>query len=72
MCFRIVSRRICSMILPGTEMRLTGLSFPRSYFLPLFIMGIMFSLFQSLGTSPDCWKVEDISKKYFGLKFKVI
>jgi len=41
-------------MLLGTEVRLTGLLFPESSFCPLLKMGVMFLLFQSVGTSPDC------------------
>ena len=53
-CLGIVSRRISSMILLGTEGRLTALYFPGSSFLPFLKMGVMFPLFQSVGTSLDC------------------
>ena len=53
----IVSRRICSMILLGTEVRLTSLQFLRSYCSPFIKMGVMFPLFQSLGISPACHNV---------------
>ena len=33
-CINIASRRICSMIFPGTDRRLTGPQFPRSFFVP--------------------------------------
>jgi len=42
------------VILPGTEVRLTGLWFPESSFLPILKTGVMFPLFQAVGTSPDC------------------
>jgi len=42
------------MILPGTEVRLTGLQFPGSSFFPFLKMGLMIPLFQSVGTSPNC------------------
>ena len=41
------------MVFPGTEVRLTGLYFPRSSFLPFLKMEVMFPFFQSPGTSPD-------------------
>ena len=49
----MVSRRINSMILPGTVVRLTGLQFPASSFFPFLKMRVMFPLFQSVGTSLD-------------------
>lgn len=52
-CLNISSRRIYSMIFPGIEVRLTGLYFPGSFFLPFLKMGVMFPFFQSLGTFPD-------------------
>ena len=51
MCLYIVSSRICSMILPGTEVRLTG---PTSAFLSFLNTGLMSPVLQSLGTSLDC------------------
>ena len=41
------------MIFPGTDVRLVGLWFPGSSFLPFLKMGVMFLFFQSPGTSPD-------------------
>jgi len=38
------------MIFPGTEVRLTGLWFPWSFFLPFLKMGVVFPFFQSPGT----------------------
>jgi len=38
-CLSIASRRICSTIFPGTEVRLTGQQFPESSFLPFLKMG---------------------------------
>lgn len=51
-----VSRRICSVLLPGTEVTLAGLEFPA---LPLN-MGFMFPLFQAVGTSLDCHNFLDM------------
>ena len=56
------SRRICSMIFPGTEGRLTGRYFPGYSFLPFVKMGTMFPPFQSPGTSPDCRDFLNIRK----------
>jgi len=52
-CLSMFLRRICSIILPGTEVRLTGLQFPGSSFFPFLKMGVMFPLLQAVGTSPD-------------------
>lgn len=43
------------MSLPGTEVGLTGLEFPESSIFPLFKSGVMFSAFQPVGTSLDCY-----------------
>ena len=43
MSLNIASRRICSMIFPGTDIRLTSVQFPRSSFLSSLKMGVMFS-----------------------------
>ena len=51
MCLSVISRRICSIILPGTEMRLTVLQFPRSSFFPFLKMGVMLPLLQSVPCS---------------------
>jgi len=40
--------------MPGTEVRLTGLQVPEPSFLPFLKMGVMFPLFQSVGTAPGC------------------
>ena len=53
-CLIRASRRICSMIFPGTEVRLTGRWFLGSSFLPFLKMGTMFAFLQSPATSPDC------------------
>ena len=53
MCLSMAFRSYCYMILPATEMRLTVLQFPGSSFLPFLRMGVMFLLFQSVGTSTD-------------------
>ena len=54
-CLSIASRRVCSMILPRTELRLTGQWFPGSSFLPFLKTRMMFPFFQSPGTSSsDC------------------
>lgn len=53
MCLSTDSRKICFLIFSGTKVRLTGLQFLRSFFFPLFKMGVMFSLFHFVGTSPD-------------------
>lgn len=44
------------MVLPSTEVRLTGLPglFPGSSFFPFLKMGFKFVLFHSLRTSPEC------------------
>lgn len=47
-CCMRVAKVICSMNLPGTEIRLTGLFFPGSFFKPLLYMGVKFGNFQSL------------------------
>lgn len=47
--------RICSMIFPGTDMRLMGLSFSRSSFFPFLSMEMTFPFFQSLGISSDSY-----------------
>lgn len=49
----MASRRICSMILPDTEMGLTNQQFPGSSFLHTLKMDTMFSFFQSLWISHD-------------------
>ena len=52
-CLNISSRRICSMIFPGTVVTLTILQFPGSSYLFLIKMGIMSPFFKSPGTSLD-------------------
>lgn len=42
------------VILTGREGGLTGLQFPKPSFFPFLKMGTMLSLFQSVGTCPDC------------------
>ena len=49
------------MIFPGTEVRLTGLHFPRSAFFSFLQMGVVFPFSHSLGTSPDSYKMLDSS-----------
>jgi len=44
-------RRICSMIFLGTDLRLTGQWFSRSFFLPFLKMEVMFPFFSSLESS---------------------
>lgn len=53
-CFGIASRRVFSMIFPGTNVRLTDLLFPRTFFLPFFKVGMVLLFFQSPGASPEC------------------
>lgn len=53
-CALAVSRRIYSIILPGTELRPTGLYFPGLTSFPFWKMVVLFLLFQSVGTSADC------------------
>ena len=55
MSLNITSRRICSIIFPGTDTRFTGLLFLSSSFLPYFKMEGMFLFFQSPGTFPDSY-----------------
>ena len=52
-CPAMVSRKICSITFPGTELRLTSLSLPRSSFLPFLKTGVMFAFFQSSKISLD-------------------
>lgn len=42
------------MILLDTNVRLTGLYFPRSLLFPFLKLEVIFSVFQSVETSPDC------------------
>jgi len=41
----ISPRRICSLIFPGTVVKLTGMWFPRSFFIPPFLISRSDSLF---------------------------
>ena len=50
---KITSRRICSMIFPDTETRLTSLWVLGSSFLPFLKLGVMFPFSQSLESSLD-------------------
>lgn len=62
-CLEMVSMVICSIPFLGTEVGLTSLQFPRSYFLPFLEVWMTFPFFQSSGTSPsgyDHWKVMEI------------
>ena len=49
----MVSRISCSITSLGTEVRLMGLQFYRSSFLPFLRTGMTFTFFQYLGTCPD-------------------
>jgi len=53
MCLEIVFRVRCSMIIPGTELRLKSLQFPGFSFLPFLKMGVIFAFLKSLGTHHD-------------------
>lgn len=53
-CLDVASRRICCMISLGTEVRLSGRSFPGSFFLHFLKISVVFSFFESLEVSPDC------------------
>jgi len=53
LCCSIASSRICSMIFPRTEVRLTGWQFSGLSFLTLK-NGCDIAFFQSPGPSPDC------------------
>jgi len=64
MYLSIVSRRICSVILLGTEVRLTSLYFLRSSFFSFLKMGVMSPLFQSVPTSLDCHNCLNMMDKW--------
>ena len=51
------------MIFPGTEVRLTGLWFPWSFFLPFLKMGVVFPFFQSPTRQPQFFKYD---RKWLG------
>lgn len=53
-CFSLFSRSICSMILQRSEVRLMSLYFSRYPTFPFIKMGVMFPLFQSVGTLLHC------------------
>lgn len=58
-CFLVTPRIISSIILRGTEVRLTGLLLPEYFFLPILKIGTKFASFRSTETSQDskdCWK----------------
>lgn len=54
-CLSLYSRRICSMILQSSEVRLMGLYFSRYPTFPFIKMEVMFALFQSVGTLLYCY-----------------
>ena len=54
MCLSIASRRICFVILPSIEVRLTGWWFLGSSFLSFLETSAILPFFQPSGTSPDC------------------
>lgn len=51
MYLNIASRTICSITFPDAEVSLTALQFPESSFFPFIKLRVMFTLFQSQGTS---------------------
>jgi len=55
MCLEMVFRISCSVTFPGTKVRLTGLEFPGSSFLPFLKMGVMFSFLYNI--SSDVQKI---------------
>ena len=52
-CLHIASKRTCSMIFPGTDVRLTSLQFPSSSFLPFLKMRVKLPFIQSWRSLPE-------------------
>ena len=53
MSLNVASRSICSVIFPGTDVKLTGLVFPGSFYFPFLKIRVTFTFFLPPGTSPD-------------------
>lgn len=62
--FFIVSRMICPMIFPGTEVRLNSYCFPQSSLFSFLKMRVMFLLFLSVGTSLYCHDFSNMMDSY--------